>query len=143
MDANGEYDFVFYVSRRHTDLNLKIEECYSIRILILFTILAKFLRKIRYPNLKDFTKVGSCDVDKEQVAYFYDIILFLYRKSHFIFVILITMLGYKKKSWPLLKRRRCTRWFENVVVARTCCGRNLLLWCWCEVKQKSFHNVYH
>ena len=98
MDANGEYDLVFYVSRRHTDLNLKIEECYSIRILILFTILAKFLRKIRYPNLKDFTKVGSCDVDNEQVAYFYDIIIFLYRKSHFIFVILITMLGYKKIS---------------------------------------------
>ena len=96
MDANGEYGFVFNVSRRHTNLNLKIGECYSIRILILFTLLAKFLRKIRYPNLKDFTKVGSCDVDNEQVAYFYDIIIFLYRKSHFIFVILITMLGYKK-----------------------------------------------
>ena len=96
MDANGKNDLVFYVSRRHTDLNLKIEECYSIRILILFTILRKVLRKIRYPNLKDFTKVGSCDVDKEQVAYFYDIIIFLNRKSHFIFVILITMIGYKK-----------------------------------------------
>ena len=54
------------------------------------------MRIIQYPNLKDFTKVGSCDVDNEQVAYFYDIIIFLYRKSHFIFVILITMLGYKK-----------------------------------------------
>ena len=96
MDENGKNDLVFYVSRRHTDLNLKIDECYSIRILILYTTLAKFLRKIRYPNLRDFTKVGSCDVDKEQVAYFYDIIIFLYRKSHVIFVILITMLGYKK-----------------------------------------------
>ena len=96
MDANGEYDFVFYVPRRYKDLNLKFGECYSIRILILFTILAKFLRKIRYPNIKDFTKVGSCDVDNEQVAYLYDITIFLYRKSHFIFVFLITTLGYKK-----------------------------------------------
>ena len=97
MDSNGEYAFVFYVSRRHTDLNLKIGECYSIRILILFTILAKFLRKIRYPNIKDFTKVGSCDVDNEKVAYFYDIIIFLYRKADFMHF-LINMLSYKKIS---------------------------------------------